>query len=340
MTPLLSVIIPVYNAEKYLKKSIDSVLNQTFKDFELILVDDGSSDGSLAICKEYEKKDGRVTALSQKNAGAGPARNAGIEAAKGKYMAFSDADDYLLINAYEVCISKIEETNADLLVFGVKTDIYDENGNKTESVEEKIPATEYDNQKDCRENWVYLRKNMNMNSPCNKIYRSSVIKENDLKFPDLRRMQDCVFNMRYYDKIFSFVSVADNFFVRTWHGSKTEQKKIPENIIDIAAVYHKTGRDLLKSWGIRNESDYLHFDKWFSEFVVVNEELYVQNTKGFLEGYKYCKKINSTEYVKSFFSEYRNKSVLNKRENAIARRHNLMLALYYYLNKNMEKGRE
>lgn len=95
MTPHISVIIPVYNAEATLNKCVDSVLGQQFADFELILVDDGSKDGSLLICEEYARKDSRVTIIHKENGGVSSARNRGLEIAKGNWVTFVDSDDYI-----------------------------------------------------------------------------------------------------------------------------------------------------------------------------------------------------------------------------------------------------
>ena len=93
--PKLSVIMPVYNTAKYLSRAIDSVLSQTFSDFELILVNDGSKDNSLEICRAYEQKDARVKVIDKENGGAGSARNAGVAASYGEFVAFPDSDDWI-----------------------------------------------------------------------------------------------------------------------------------------------------------------------------------------------------------------------------------------------------
>ena len=94
MTVKVSVILPVYNVEKYLKECLDSILNQTLQEIEVICVDDGSTDRSLEILREYEKKDKRVIVLTQENKGAGAARNKGLAIAKGEYLSFLDSDDF------------------------------------------------------------------------------------------------------------------------------------------------------------------------------------------------------------------------------------------------------
>ena len=98
----ISIIVPVYKVEKYLKKCVDSILAQTFSDFELILVDDGSPDNSGRICDDYAKKDARVRVVHKQNGGLSSARNAGIEVAKGKYLGFVDSDDYIAEDMYEL----------------------------------------------------------------------------------------------------------------------------------------------------------------------------------------------------------------------------------------------
>lgn len=116
---LISVIVPVYNAEKYLKTCLDSLINQTYKNLEIICVDDGSTDHSLSILKFYENKDSRVKAYSQKNAGPAAARNKALEHATGEYISFVDADDFMVNNAYEILSEVAEEKEDwDLIMFG------------------------------------------------------------------------------------------------------------------------------------------------------------------------------------------------------------------------------
>lgn len=114
---MVSVIIPVYNAENYIEECLDSLLGQTYPDFEVICVDDGSKDRSLEILRGYETRDGRISVLTQKNQYAGVARNAGMERAKGKYLLFLDADDFFREDMLEQAVSKAEEGNTEILVF-------------------------------------------------------------------------------------------------------------------------------------------------------------------------------------------------------------------------------
>lgn len=117
---MISVIVPVYNAEKYIENCILSILNQTYPHFELILIDDGSVDQSMSICQRYENKDQRIKVLHQSNQGVSSARNLGILTAQGDYITFVDADDTLEKEALEKALSFLVKKNADLVVYGWK----------------------------------------------------------------------------------------------------------------------------------------------------------------------------------------------------------------------------
>lgn len=112
---MVSIIVPVYNKEKYLRDCVDSILQQTYKDFELILVDDGSKDSSWNIIKEYANKDKRVVPVHQENAGVSAARNAGLDRAQGKWICFVDADDYLPKDGIQILVEHGEKSNADIV---------------------------------------------------------------------------------------------------------------------------------------------------------------------------------------------------------------------------------
>ena len=115
-TERITVAVAVYNIEQYLERAVDSILNQTYRNLEILLVDDGATDNSGAICDAYAKKDPRVRVIHQKNGGLDAARNTGIEQATGTYIAFVDGDDWIDPQMYEHMLSAIREQNADLAV--------------------------------------------------------------------------------------------------------------------------------------------------------------------------------------------------------------------------------
>lgn len=116
--PLISIIVPVYNVEEYLSRCIESILRQTHRNLELILVDDGSSDGSYSICQEYEQKDSRITVLQQENAGSSVARNTGLKIANGEYIGFVDSDDWIQPAMFEDMITFAIQQNLQVVECG------------------------------------------------------------------------------------------------------------------------------------------------------------------------------------------------------------------------------
>lgn len=128
----VSVILPVYNAEKFIAQCLDSIMGQTLKEIEIICVDDGSTDNSLQIMKEYENKYSNIVVISQENAGAGAARNKGLKRAKGEYLSILDADDFFEPNMLEEAYTKAKEDKADMVVF--PSDQYYEDTNTYKSV--------------------------------------------------------------------------------------------------------------------------------------------------------------------------------------------------------------
>ena len=115
----ISVIIPVYNVEEYLDKCVTSVLNQTYKNLEIILVDDGSPDNCPKMCDEWAKKDKRIKVVHKKNGGLSDARNSGIEVCTGEYIGFVDSDDYIDKQMYKELLKRIESTNSDMVMCGI-----------------------------------------------------------------------------------------------------------------------------------------------------------------------------------------------------------------------------
>ena len=194
MAAKISIIIPVYNVEKYLRECLESVLNQTFRDFEIICVDDGSIDKSLEILQEYKKKDDRFVILQQKHSGAGAARNNGIRAAQGKYIQFLDSDDYFEPDMLEEMYNHAEKFNADLTVCSSRK--VDDEGNILETGSpnfpiniDKVPMEKVFSRKDFKEDIFSLFTPV----VWNKLIKRSLLKENNLEFPPLKIYEDIAF---------------------------------------------------------------------------------------------------------------------------------------------------
>lgn len=187
MQELISVIVPVYNVEKYLSRCIESIINQTYTNIEIILVDDGSTDNSRIICDEYKKKDKRINVIHKKNGGLSDARNKGIEMSRGEYLCFIDSDDYIeesfVEELYEMCIKnnvKISQCSFEI--------VKEHNKNTKTEIEEK-EETKYKNIS-CQEMIYnsYSKYPAHNVIVCNKMFKKELF--NDIKFTVGRLHED------------------------------------------------------------------------------------------------------------------------------------------------------
>ncbi len=179
--PTISVIVPVYNVEKYIHRCINSILAQTFNDFELILVDDGSPDRSGAICDEYAENDNRIRVFHRENGGVSAARNTGIAMARGKYITFCDSDDYYNSDWLSELYSAILQSNADLVSAGYTK--YDQDG--AQLMKRKHEKTIYHFQS-VQESITFLIKNVLQGGIgweiWTKLFKSEIIQTNSIQF--------------------------------------------------------------------------------------------------------------------------------------------------------------
>ena len=201
MNELISVIVPVYNVEKYLRQCLDSLLAQTYKDIEVIMVDDGSTDNSGIICDDYAEKNKNYYVVHKTNAGLGMARNTGLECANGNYIVFIDSDDYIEKNCIEILYKNLIKYHVEMCKGGFKRVL-----DSGETVTERKYQLEYFEGEKAR---TELLPRMIGSSPsqhdsiemcvCGAIYKADVIKQNELKFHSERELisEDLVFNIDY-----------------------------------------------------------------------------------------------------------------------------------------------
>lgn len=181
-----SIIVPVYNVEKFLRESLDSIISQTLKDFEVICVNDGSTDNSLEILKEYANNDSRIKVISQENQGQGVARNNAIDIAQGKYLLFVDPDDFIESNTLEVLYNKFHETDVDIIQFDYV--IYNDLTKKRKQrIIHKLAQKKYayNLKKKGFFNWHIFKKGMFRDfglAIWNRAYRTDFIKMNDVLY--------------------------------------------------------------------------------------------------------------------------------------------------------------
>ncbi|WP_226038116.1 glycosyltransferase family 2 protein [Aquibacillus saliphilus] len=197
MNPKISIIVPVYKVEPYIHKCIDSILAQTFTDFELILIDDGSPDRCGEICDEYANNDNRVKVIHKENGGVSEARNSGIDRAVGEYIIFVDSDDWIESYSLQMLNENISDPKIDVVIFGLVKDIHSKNKlikSESNGFYKKINLniTELSN------NFIYFLNSVGMHPSWMYLFKAKIIKNFNLYFnSDLVLYEDFDFNLRY-----------------------------------------------------------------------------------------------------------------------------------------------
>ena len=242
----VSVIIPVYNTAKYLDECIESVVNQSVKDLEIILVDDGSTDGSPDICDKWANRDVRIKVIHKENEGLGYTRNRGIVAARGEYLSFLDSDDTLDLNTYEACIQKMEEYHAQACFFGRKT--FDDKGKFTvnANIPKKLHYEGEEIKKEFSKHYIGWLQTEDRNpyikeSSCCAMYRRDVIERNGLVFPSEREClsEDAFFNLDVCKNTDSIIIVPENFYNYRYNPLSLTKKQDRERVRKIIGYYDK-----------------------------------------------------------------------------------------------------
>ena len=268
MSALVSVIIPVYNVEKYLCRCVDSVLNQSYSDLEVILVNDGSSDNCPEICDEYAERDSRVKVIHKENAGLGYARNSGIEVCSGEFVMFMDSDDYLDDDAVQVLYQRIITDNSDIAI-GKHVDVYEDgstNGRFCGFIEDRILS----------QSEIYSSMGKYAVSAWGKLYKREVLA--GIKYPSLKCAEDLWVFPQILERC-NTISIVNKTVYYYYQNSesithkKSEQAKSDElkailnaarfllhrNFTENAKCYYKKG--ICKALFFKNCSDARHIFK-------------------------------------------------------------------------------
>lgn len=208
MKPIITIIVPVYNAEKFIDKCIKSILKQTFKNFELILINDGSKDDSYKICEHYTNIDNRIYLINKDNSGVSSARNIGINMANGEYLMFVDSDDWINEDMLENMYNEITKQENDLIICGEKAQ--ELNGRfiiRTFNEDRTIKL------KDIKESEFYeLISTYSIYGPCRKLYKLNLVNKNNIRFNEnLTVYEDLMFNIEYL-KYVKYIRVIKSIY--------------------------------------------------------------------------------------------------------------------------------
>ncbi|MDU4789071.1 MAG: glycosyltransferase family 2 protein [Clostridium sp.] len=259
----VSIIVPVYNMGNKIEICVKSLLNQTYENIEIILIDDGSKDDSLEHCKSLAESDKRVKAFHTANRGAGPARNYGIKQASGKYIYFPDADDFIEKQAIEILVSEMKNGYNDLVVFGYKN----VNQKGVEVSTKKYPELEQE-AVEIRLNYSEYMTTVSrlgiQGAPWNKFFSLDVIKKYNISYPDLRRHQDEGFIARYMNHAKKVRFISDIFYTYYTNDLKKEWDKYPVDYIEAVKGLHCERKMNVLTW---NPEDTITHDLVQKEYI-------------------------------------------------------------------------
>ena len=283
----ISIIVPVYNTGIYLKKCINSLLNQTLRDIEIVLIDDGSTDESRDICDEYAKKDDRISVIHKRNEDVSIARNIGIKKSKGKYIGFIDSDDWIESNMYQNMYKYIKDYDVDI-VFCDAVTVYDDKQSEIDSftlLEKSRLIT-----KDKIDSSLLIQM---AGSVWRGLYKRELLQENDIYFPiDLKFSEDRIFNLYaigYSKKIFYDKTVYYNRYIRM--GSAVN--KYYSNMINIVMDARRKIMEAIQVCWNNDENIINGYELQTVGlcYTAINNEFYKDSHLKYIERYKSIKKI-------------------------------------------------
>lgn len=265
----ISVIVPAYNSEKFLKETLDNLLGQTLREIQIIIVNDGSTDSTQMIIDEYAKKHSNITPVYQKNAGVSAARNTGIEHAEGKYTAFLDSDDLYSENALEEMYNALEETAADLAICRIMR--FGFGGTEFNPIVDSFVNEKSIDCYDKRLLWNFL--------PCNKCYRTELLKKSGVRFPPLRYSEDGAFFMEFIYKAQPKITGVANAVMKyrrlTPEQGFSVSQRIEYELVDhfskaLESVYN-TAKESFKSGNCSDTEGYLQEILYKNYYALINE---------------------------------------------------------------------
>lgn len=272
-SPLVSIIIPVFNSEDYLRECLDSVLNQTYKNIEIILVNDGSTDNSAKILKKYALENDNIVLINQNNHGQSFARNVGLDYAKGKYIYFLDSDDYILSDMIRQLITKMEKYNLEIIRFGGKS--------FTDHHQYKKEMNRYDYKDKFDKNKLYKKeeflnacKEAYTPSPVLYITKRDVLLKNNIKFDlDLKKFEDEIFTLTLFLNIRKAMYEPNIYYMRRYRPDSLMTSSIEEDPMEIFNLNYKVVKKIKNLKSVYTKAEQLN---------LINERIRINRKKLFL----------------------------------------------------------
>lgn len=307
MNPIISIIVPVYNVEEYLQRCIDSILNQRFKDFELILINDGSTDNSLKICKEYSLSDSRVKVINKENGGLSSARNAGINIAKGKYIGFVDSDDWINEEMYQTLYNLLQEYDCDIAECCYKK-VYDEK--IIEKQKKRYEISILSNIKILES--MYVNNFAGSTISVNKLYKSSLFK--NIRFPEGKLNEDQFTTYKIYFNSRKVVSINREMYYYYQSGNSITRSEFSIKKLDAIEAIESSKRFFEKN----NLYDLVLWNDTLYSFVLIKYYIILLENAEF-----------DNKYRNSILEKFRGRFWLFIKNEHISIREKFLLVLFY-----------
>ena len=255
--PKVTIIVPVYNNEIYLKQCVESLIGQTLKDIEILLIDDGSIDRSGQLCDEYARMDSRIRVIHKENEGLGLTRNRGMQEARGEYFTFLDSDDYVTTDMYEKLWNQAKKYNAEACMCGI-TRVF----NGAEIAYDLVLEKGFYNKAEIQNDIIYrmigsapddVHESTIGYSMCTGIYKLDVVKKYHMKFYSEReyKLEDVLFKIEYYSYINRFTYISDSCYKYRYNENSLTRKYRSDVLEAIIKSYYKEF-DILKQFGYKN----------------------------------------------------------------------------------------
>ena len=280
----LSIIVPVYNVVKYIKECVDSLTNQDYNNLEIIIVDDGSTDGSGRLCDSLAEHDSRIRVIHQHNQGLSSARNTGLENASGTYIAFIDSDDYVAHNMFSTLIRELEKTHASVaicnfVIFNKSTELpFYRYGNEVIDYSFETQVKYYA---------------AALDSSCNRVFRAKLIRDNNIVFEhkNIVAQEDYWFQLRAFSHIDRIVTIKDCLYHYRERGSSITKSHSDGDITNRNLHFYKCTEDYIRKQAHRNIERFMEY-LWVNLFTASINNAPSTKTKDLLEILDQYKKLS------------------------------------------------
>ena len=302
----ISIIIPIFNAENTIKRCLDSIVNQSYHNLEIILVNDGSTDNSQKICDLYKEKDIRIKVINQKNQGVSVARNNGIKIATGEYIQFVDSDDEIKSNMCFDFYSILKDKKPDCIICGMERHFNTYSKEIVNSItmpNRFVEKQEYDNY------FLQLYKNNYFNAPVNKLYRLDLIKKYEILFnKDINLGEDLLFNLEYFRHTDKYYILSDENYIIYEETNNSLTRSYNEKKIEYLGVLHLAVDNFCKNFVNYKECEEFNLLYYMRSVYICLEQIITCNIEKNKKR-NLVKQIKENEYLLKITKERKTKQI-------------------------------